>query len=350
MTTKTEQIIAIDLGNGTTSYIAGNEQMGSYASLVAEFSGSKNAEGYNRTIFKLKNGKQYLIGDDCREEGAISRSTDSSYYGSEQIQVLFKKALRDISIKSPFVVTGLPTEFFDSQRKEFETSLRKWAKEEDVQLAGVMIIPQYVAALFDPQLLDENGVAMPSSEIMKGKFGVIDIGHGTTDAGQFVDGKGSQHRFGMNRGVSDFHKDLLRALQGRELIGGAGVKKGERLPNEFVLDKQTNEHSMDTWMKQGFIPWRGEKLDIYKISQDLRRKLATDTLVPTINQIWGTTDMLTGMACAGGGMKIIGRDILKEHIKTRIFMAEDPSLSIVRGLFRRAKLHVLNEANRAAKV
>jgi hypothetical protein len=349
MTTKLEQIVAIDLGNGTTSYIAGNDSRGTYASLVAPFSGSKAAEGFNRSIFKLSSGKQFLVGDDCREEGASTRSTDSSYYKSTAVQVLFIKALRDIGIKNPFIVTGLPTEFYDSHRQEFEKSLRQWAQEEGFQPAGVMVLPQYVGALFDPDLLDENGEQIPPGLIAKGKFGVIDIGHGTTDAGQIVDGKGSQHRFGMSKGVSDFHKELLRVLTTQEPFPGPAAKKAARLPSEFVLDKQTTEHTMDTWLRQGYIPWRGDQLDIYAITQPLRMKFGNEILSVVIKEIWGTTDLLTGMIAAGGGMKILGRDILKQHIHTKIYMAQDPSLSIVRGYFRYAKTQIVVAKPGAAK-
>ena len=104
--TKLDQVVAIDLGNGTTSFIAGNGTRGSFASLAAPFAGSKAAEGFNRNIFKLKGGQQFLVGDDCREEGAETRSTDSSYYRGTIIQVLFIRALRDAGVKNPFIAVS----------------------------------------------------------------------------------------------------------------------------------------------------------------------------------------------------------------------------------------------------
>jgi hypothetical protein len=338
---KQEQIVAIDLGNGTTSYIAGNGRHGSYSSLVATFNGAKGAEGFNRDIFKLKNGQQYLVGEDCREEGAGSRSTDSSFYKSNEIRVLFIKALRDVGIKNPLIVTGLPTEFYASHKAEFEKSLRAWATEEGFQPAAVVVLFQYAGPLFDPELLDEEGKQIPPALIAKGKFGVIDIGHGTTDAGQIVDGKGSTHRYGFSKGVSDFHKELLAQLANPEQLNSQIGKKANKLPAEFKLDRQTNEHTMDAWMRQGYIPFRGERLDIYEISKPLRVKFAEQILPMVINNVWGTTDLLEGMIVAGGGMKIIGKDILKQHIHTKIYMADDPSLSIVRGFYRYAKTQIV---------
>lgn len=66
-----EQLIAIDLGNGTTSYIAGaGEIRGSFASLVAPAQSNQGlGGGFTRESFKTKFGSFY-IGDDCREDGA----------------------------------------------------------------------------------------------------------------------------------------------------------------------------------------------------------------------------------------------------------------------------------------
>jgi hypothetical protein len=345
--TKLDQVVAIDLGNGTTSFIAGNGIRGSFASLAAPFAGSKAAEGFNRNIFKLKGGQQFLVGDDCREEGAETRSTDSSYYRGTIIQVLFIRALRDAGVKNPFIVSGLPTEFFDSQRSEFEKNLRTWALEEGFQPAGVVVLPQYVGALFDPELLDDAGKQVPADLIAKGKFGVIDIGYGTTDVGQIVDGKGSKHKHGMSKGVSDFHKALFMELSSPDKSALLGSKKGAKLPNGFALDSQTNEYTMDVWMRQRFIPWRGDQLDIYAITQNLRARFADDILTPVIKQIWGSTDFLAGMIVAGGGMKIIGREILEQHIFCKIYMAEDPSLSIVRGYFRYASTQMVGKPEAA---
>ncbi|MFU7548339.1 hypothetical protein ACM9NK_30425, partial [Pseudomonas paraeruginosa] len=80
--------------------------------------------------FTTKNGRRYLVGDDCREEGARSRSTDSSFYKSDEIRVLFLKVLKDANIKNPVIATGLPTEFFATHAAEFEADLKKWARED----------------------------------------------------------------------------------------------------------------------------------------------------------------------------------------------------------------------------
>lgn len=332
-----DQLIAIDLGNGTTSYIAGaGEIKGSFASLAAPAQSNQGlGGGFTREAFKTKFGSFY-IGDDCREDGAVSRSTDSSYYSSEIIRVLFLKVLKEVGQKNPVIVTGLPTEFFKSHRNDFSSDLKKWAIEEGYNPVIGAVLPQYVGPWFDPELLDPEGNRIDPRVVMEGKLGIFDIGQGTTDAGQFVDGKVSTDeklRWGESSGVSDIHKKLFTQLKQVEALNALLPAKS-RLPKDFALDSQTTEYTMDTWLRKGYIPWRGTRIDIGPISLPARKEFADDVIVRGISTVWGTTDFLAGMVAAGGGGRVLGRELLQNYIHTRIYMAADPENSIVRGYWR----------------
>ncbi|MBM5458772.1 ParM/StbA family protein [Pseudomonas sp. P66] len=337
MSQSIDQLIAVDLGNGTTSYIAGaGDIKGSFASLVAPAQSSQGlGGGFARESFKTKFGSFY-IGDDCREDGATPRSTDSSYYSSDTIKVLFLKVLKEVGQKHPIIVTGLPTEFFKSRRADFAADLKRWAIEEGYQPANVVVLPQYVGPWFDPELLDPEGKRIDPKVVMEGKLGIIDIGQGTIDAGQFVDGKVSSDdklRYGESSGVSDIHKKLFTQLKQVDALNSMLPAKA-RLPKDFALDNQTTEYTMDTWLRKGYIPWRGSRIDIEPISLPARQEFAEDVLVRCIKAVWGTTDFLAGMVAAGGGAVVLGAKLLGTYINTRIYMAKDPENSIVRGYHR----------------
>jgi hypothetical protein len=330
-----KDVVAIDLGNGTTSFIAGNGRSGSFASLVAQYNGSSGLGGeFGKSFFKTSDHKRYLIGEDCREEGAKTRSTDSSFYSSPEIRVLFLKALALADIKNPAIVSGLPTEFFNSDLAAFEKNLKKWAIEEGYKPSVVKILPQWAGAWFDDELADENGIILPRDFVTKGKFGVIDIGQGTTDVGQFVDGKVSDRRYGESKGVSDIHRAFFTQLQHPDKLNELLGKKDKKLPKEFALDSQTTEFSMDTWLRNGYISWRGEQIDTRALSLPACMEFANDLLPRCINKVWGTTDFLNGMILAGGGPIVLGRDVLKQFINCPIYMSASPDLSIVRGYKR----------------
>lgn len=337
MSRNVEQLIAIDPGNGSTSYIAGGgEIQGSFASLVTPAKSNQGlGSSFGREAFKTKFGSFY-IGDDCREDGAVARSTDSSYYSSEALRVLFLKVLKEVGQKNPIIVTALPTEFFGSLRSDFAQTVKAWARDEGYQPEDVAVLPQYVGPWFDSELRDEEGNKIDPGFVLQGKLGIIDIGQGTIDAGQFVNGRVStdeKTRFGESKGVSDIHKKLHAQLQTPDQLNVLLSAK-DRLPKDFALDAQTNEYTMDVWLRQGFIPWRGTKLPIEPISRPARKEFAEGPLVRCISKVWGRTDFLTAMIAAGGGATVLGREMLRQYINAPIYMAVDPELSIVRGLYR----------------
>jgi hypothetical protein len=341
-TLKEQALIAIDLGNGTTSYIAGNGKKGSFASLVTRYKDTSGLSmGVSKDVFKTKDQRCFLVGDACRDEGAVSRSTDSAFYASDEIHILLLKVLADCEIPNPIIVTGLPTEFHEKQAAAFEENIRRWAKGEGYQVQAVKAVPQWAGPWFDDQLEDENGERIKLDVVLSGKWGIIDIGQGTTDCGQFNDGRPSEARHGESKGVSDIHRAVFTALKTKPESLNPQGKQPNVIPKEFVLDKQATEHTIDKWIRAGHINWRGQKLEMQAISLPARNEFAKDVLPRCIEIVWGTTDFLTGVILAGGGASVLGLDVYKQYIHCAIYKARDPDQSIVRGLFRYARTQIL---------
>ncbi|KKN96187.1 hypothetical protein LCGC14_0171170 [marine sediment metagenome] len=335
-----QSLIAIDLGNGTTSYIAGNGKKGSFSSLSRAFKDTSGLGfGVEKEVFKTRDGKTFLVGESCRVEGAKTRSTDSSFYSSPEMQVIFLKVLHDCGIAHPIIATGLPTEFFQKGAADFEDQLRRWAKGEGFNPKLVKVLPQWAGPWFDDELLDESGQVIDKRLVLQGKFGVIDIGQGTTDCGQFYNGRVSDARHGESKGVSDIHRSIFTTLQSNPESLNAARKTV--LPKEFKLDRQTTEFTIDQWIRQGYIPWRGERLDMQPVSRPARDEFAKDVLPRCIEKVWGSTDFLDGMILAGGGTSVLGLDVFKKYVTCPIYTAKDPSQSSVRGMYRFAKTQLL---------
>lgn len=337
-----ENLIAIDLGNGTTSYKAGNGKHGSFPSLVMPYKDTSGlGSEFAKEVFRTKDGKTYLVGESCRDGNARSRSTDSSFYSSEIIHVLLLKVLEDCGIKTPIIVSGLPTEFYDQEVKDFEENIRRWTKGEGYQPVHVKVVPQWAGPWFDDELEDEQGTRIALDRVLKGKWGIIDIGQGTTDIGQFNNGRVSDQRYGESKGVSDIHRAVFTTLKTNPESIVAEGKRNAYLPKEFELDKQTTEHAADQWFRDGYINWRGQKLDMTVIGLPARNEFAKDVLPRCIEKVWGSTDFLEGMIVAGGGATVLGTALFKQYVFCPIFQAKNPAESIVRGLYRFAKTQIL---------
>ncbi len=337
-----QNLIAIDLGNGTTSYIAGNGKQGSFPSLVTQYKDTSGlGSEFAKEVFRAKDGKTYLVGESCRDANARSRSTDSSFYSSDIIHILLLKVLDECGIKTPIIVTGLPTEFYDQEVKGFEENIIRWAKGEGYQLQNVKVVPQWAGPWFDDQLEDEQGTPIALDRVLSGKWGIIDIGQGTTDIGQFNNGRVSDQRYGESKGVSDIHRSVFTTLKSKPESIVVEGRRNAYLPKEFELDKQTTEHTADQWFRAGFINWRGQKLDMNIIGLPARNEFAKDVLPRCIEKVWGSTDFLDGMIVAGGGATVLGMEVFKQYVHCPMFKARTPELSIVRGFYRFAKTQIL---------
>lgn len=338
-----KSLVAIDLGNGTTSFVAGNGVQGSFSSLCRAYKDTSGlGSSFSKEVFTTKDGRTFLVGESCREEGAAARSTDSSFYSSAEIHTLFLKVLHDCDIKNPIIISGLPTEFYEKGCKEFEDNLRRWAKGEGYNPQLVKVLPQWAGPWFDEMLEDESGNQIPLGLVLKGKYGIIDIGQGTTDVGQFNNGRVSEARHGESKGVSDIHRAIFTQLSTNPQSIVAEGRKQSVIPKGFKLDKQTTEHTIDQWLRQGYIPWRGEKIDMGLVSKAARNEFANDVLPRCIEKVWGSTDFMNGMILAGGGASVLGIEVFKQYIHCPIYMAKTPELSIVRGYYRFAKTQLLH--------
>lgn len=330
MSVKLSQLLAIDLGNGVTCYKTA-EKSGSFVSLVAE--ATSNGSGLESSLFRVGK-KSYLVGDRCTIETVQARSTDSSYYASEQIKVLFLYGLAEAGIKNPVIITGLPTEFYESHKADLAANLKKWALEAGYHPEGIRIMPQHIGPIMDPDLIDKDGKPVQSDRLA-GMIGIMDIGQGTIDVGQMWNGQPSIGKhWGENKGVSDIHKAVLTHFKTPEQPASKRVKgKKVVFPEALARDKQLSVQRIDSYFRQGYVLYQGEKLDIWDITEDIRRDFSAAHVGRAISEMWGVTDGLDGMVVAGGGAIVLGRKILSEQIKCPIYMPKDPGMSIVNGFY-----------------
>jgi hypothetical protein len=341
-----EDLVSIDIGNSHTS-VQTSKGIIEFASLVIP-KDKKDASTQEHDVFTTSFG-EFHIGSQFIEDGVQTRSIDSSFYSSESFKVVFLYCLHKAGIKNPVIVTGLPTEFYDSHCDELAANLRIWSKAEGYNIEGIIPMRQQAGAFYDPLLMDKQGNPVDPAVLVSGKIGVIDIGYGTIDCGELLQGKPAKKNFGESQGVSQIHKQILTGLQSPPDSWLPKGKKTGRLPEGFVLGKSANEHTIDGWLRDGArIPFRGEYIDLNSITKEIRQKYATTTIQRCINQLWGTTDFLNAVIVTRGGATVIGREILETVITCPIYIPQEPSLSIVRGFYTYALL-MLQKKNKMAK-
>lgn len=328
---KREQIIGIDVGNGQTCYASGNGQTGKFSTLIKRI--GKEDDGYGAVesaAFDCKLGR-FIVGDMCRELGVKPRSIDTSFYESETYKVAFLKALYACEVKNPYLVIGVPIEFFKELSPKVQGMVKSLAQQEGIPLQGVRCLPQQVALFYDASMKSIVGEVKIGNELFTGKVGLLDIGYGTIDAGQFVDGRPDPiHTFGESSGVSEIHKDLFALLQNpKELIAN---KKKTGFPADFTLPKQVTVYSMDTFFKYGYIPYKGKEISLGPIVQPLLEQYVDKKIGRVISELWGTTDMMKAIIIGGGGAALLGAELLQRQIHCPILKSGEPDMSVARGL------------------
>lgn len=327
-------IVTLDVGNGRTCFKASNGVEGAFSSLVIEYQDNNIGGNFGHTVFENRDGK-YLVGDICRGMAIPQRSTDSAYYSSVEYKVCFQYAMKEIGVSNPYLVVGLPTEFFARLQGQLRKDVQKWCNEINIHPRKIIVLPQHLGVYFDPTLKDGNGKPMNRKVLNQGKVAIVDIGHGTTDLGQFNMSKPDPtYTYGENKGVSDIHKELFAAIQS---VDTNTRSKKKLLPADFRIDKQTTVHTMDTWMRDGYVMWKGEKISLEPITRPIKESFAKNDLTRIISQLWNPTGLLPAMIVAGGGATVLGREILESIIDCPVLTSADPSMSIVWGYYEVAQ-------------
>jgi hypothetical protein len=339
---KLQKLTAIDLGNGVTDYKAANGKEGSFPSIVVDYSKLDAAAQQFVKPFKLSKGN-YIVGNEAKSLTAESRSTDSSYYSSDAYRVCFLYALSKIGIKDPYLVLGLPTEFFESNRNTLRDNIKKWCKEDGYTPEGIMVLPQHMGPYFDPNLMDIDGNKVTIGQLKEGLVGIVDIGHGTLDLGEFNSGSAGLKHFGESKGISDIHKEVLTILSNPSSLSDQSKKIRSILPKDFEIDSRTNEKTIDTWFRQGYIPYKGSKIDIFDLSLPARNDFSKKYVLRGITEMWGNTKFLSGIILAGGGVEVIGLETLGRHIECTIYKSAEPNMSVVRGFYQAASIRVQSQ-------
>jgi len=346
-------IVAIDVGNSHTA-VKTATLTEEFASIVVPIA-TQTDHGQRDDVFTTSFGS-FLVGASYKEETNVtSRSTDSSYYSSDAYRVAFLYALKKAGVEKPWLTIGLPAEFFERLKEDLRANIKRWASEEGYAVQGVLILSQQTGPFYDDQLIDENGNPVPTGTLLKGKFGVIDIGYGTIDLGEFIDGKPSESKhFGESEGVQKIHKSVFTLLRHPP---SNLIKKGRNkgvLPEGFSLPSDANVHTIDYWMRDNnALFYKGEHIDLSPITEPARKAYVNTVVMHGISELWGDTGFHNGMILAGGGAAAIGRDLIKEVVTCPIYVSADPQLSVVRGFYNRAKLaleySVNSKASKASK-
>ena len=309
---KLQQLIAGDVGFGTTTLFNGEYDMVSFRSLVVRCEPAL-------ANYTDKTGS-YLVGDDALSIASEARkSTDTRFFDSEDFRILLMYGIQVLGAKNPKIITGLPNEFFDELKVSVKKRIMSFSEylPNDDQINSVTIIRQPMGTVWSNSLVDIDGKKVKPP--MDKRVAVIDGGDGTTDISEFFRGvMVSDSSEGVSIGGSDIHKSVMNTLRSKKSI-----------------DAGTTVHDIDRAIRNGTIWVSGAEVDPRSL-QGYKKGVEqyTTEVQGRVSARWQAFNKIHYVILTGGVVDMIGKLELVKKLKlpsSKVLTPSNPSQANAKG-------------------
>lgn len=345
MTKKLDEIsIGIDVGHSRVKYgyaLASKPEehfIDSFPTVVIDYFSHRSPEEKEKidrySTIEL-NGKKHIYGETARIQGNISTfiGQTKDWINSTEHDVLIlgawknihDKLDKDIYIKKYKVTLGLPTKYFASQKDVLLERLKAIIppllnKDQEVDF---YIKAQSEAPLYSV-LFNKDGTRNENRNLRYENYGVIEVGHYTTDYTLVYKGE-----------IVDKHSES---------------SEGGKIVHDFVANKLSAKYSADLGdiieqaVERGSFYYDGSEQDVSSMVEEGAKKLLNSVLEKS-KEVFGKHEkFLHGIIVAGGGAPLI-IDGLKEMYKNNIVEVKSPRNAVVESFIRSGLFLIRFERN-----
>lgn len=339
--------VAVDLGYGfvkAISSLTGKRIV--FPSLVGR--------GHDLSVSGMFNGKRndisnihlsfedndYFVGELAKKE---SRSV-SRIFEQERFEHLYTKVLLNTAIQLATegnadtinLSTGLPLDFYQSQRKRFRDSvlglqpLVEWkagqlkGEKIRVNINDVMVFPQGASAIFSALINHQGKFAYPHLMDSGNLIALIDIGFRTTDYvvvelqedSSFI----PKVRLSgtIDNGVVNLHQQIKQVYKTK--TGGADL----------------NESHMARVLNNGYLKYKGKRIDFQYDIETSKKSIATN-IADRLKGVWvEEADLFDAIFLVGGGGELFNSSI-QPHFDNRLELITESQYANVIGYLRLGK-------------
>ncbi len=286
-------VLSVDIGYGYTKGVGAEGVRFSFPSVIGTAEDIRFATNLingsaDRTV---KFGEsEFFYGDQALLQSRMQSTIfDRSRVHDSLYKLLFVAALVEMHKQAPDIervrlVTGLPVEFFNDRADVVSLFEGTYEITTDqtfrIAVESIFVAPQPFGSLFR-ELLNEQG-RINSSEIEKGRVGVIDIGTYTTD---FI--------------VADELRYVQR-LSGSARIGWSKVinKVEQALGDAYGLE--LTPHQVDRALETGEVRVRGTPMPLQAMMAPAIDEVRA-AIIARARDIWGEGVSLDTILVTGGG-------------------------------------------------
>ena len=270
------------------------------------------------------NGREYFVGKTAETQGQNKSyvGLSNNWTNTDEHDILFLGALDKIEreigrpLSETIITVGLPAENFGTERVPLKTRLAgllKYRGTPDNQLR----VQSQPSGPLHMVGMDENGLDNPKFDILNQIWGVIEVGHYTTDSLISKKREIVEVSRGSEAGVAYIHKHLATKLAGR------GFTSNPARLNQAIITKKILHY--------------GKEVDVSADVEEAVAQLAS-TVVAGVKAKFGVlAEEMNGIVIAGGGAPLLAPYF--REIYPHLVELDEPRMCVAEG-FRRFSMYV----------
>ncbi|MFY9328645.1 MAG: ParM/StbA family protein [Georgfuchsia sp.] len=313
------KVIGLDIGHSSVKVSAKTEHGAPvkmmFPSLVCRaFTIADEAEQQRADLETVEiDQRRYFFGDTAKTQGGKSVTmglTEDWIQTQEHVVLLLgamkKLASRGVSTERPVLVLGLPTHLYTRQKHQLIDIVKA-----HLDVADLFVVPQPMGP-YQCQILEQNGKSNKSRNMAQESWGVVEVGHFTTDFMLVQNGRWVEKASGSCSGISVATDHLVRLLE----------KHG------ITISLLEAEEAMVTKTIRNFGKTLEVAADVGKAAD-----IVVAEVVDTASRLLdGYARKMDGVIIAGGGASVVFDRITRKW--PHAVQAENPRFSVAEGMRR----------------
>lgn len=313
------RVIGLDIGHSTVKMSARTEYGAPvsviFPSLICrafDISDEMEQRRADLETVEIEN-RRYFFGETAKTQGGKSATkglTEDWIRTPEHVVLLLgamkKLADRGVNTTKPILVLGLPTHLYSRQKRDLIAIVKS-----HIDVADIFVVPQPLGP-YQCLILDESGATNSSRNMGLESWGVVDVGHFSTDFILVQNGRWVEKASGACSGISVAADHLLRLLEARGIT--IGMVEAE-----------------DALVKRAIRSF-GKSLDVAKEVEKAADIVVAEIVDTASRLLDGYAREMDGVIVAGGGASFVSDRIAKRW--PHVMQAENPRYSVAEGMRR----------------
>jgi plasmid segregation protein ParM len=232
-------------------------------------------------------GAHYFFGDTAAAQGRMRNvvGLNADWIETAEYRVLMRAAMQRLAeglvpdLASALIVVGLPADTFAARKDRLKTIVAELFPDTEA-----IALQQPAGALW-AHLLDADGTPTASRRLSAQRWGVVEVGHFTSDFLLMEKGRFIQAANGSCQGVSRAVDYLVSWLE----------ETGVHVTHEIAMQA----------MQDNFLKIRGERRDVSEKVAEACGLLAQQVIDEARSRHGKDVDFLDGVIVAGGGAPLV---------------------------------------------